>query len=213
MVKKFSIVYGIFFFEASKLQKHTIMEISIKKPCHENWDAMTPNEQGAFCGKCVKTVIDFSSKSIEDIKVFFAVKHPEKVCGRFEKTQLTALSFDSFFNEFKGLNITKRFAVIIYLTFGMWLFNASAGVAQNPIQEKGDVKVDHSIMGGVRAEVHSRDTAKTVIHPIKTNSTFINGKVKCVEKEAVEKPIKMGEVSVLPNAKPKSIKPIRSIKK
>ena len=84
------------------------MEISIQKPCHENWDTMTPNEQGAFCGKCVKTVVDFSHKSIEEIKEFFIGKQNEKVCGRFEKTQLTSLSFDAFYNEFKGFHFTKR---------------------------------------------------------------------------------------------------------
>lgn len=187
------------------------MEISIKKPCHENWDHMTPNEQGAFCGKCVKTVIDFSSKSIEDIKNFFAVKQDEKLCGRFEKTQLTSLSFDAFFSEFKGLNLTKRFAVIVYLTFGMWLFNASTGVAQNTLHEKGDVQIDHSIMGGIRATEAPKDTAKACIKPVKpqTTSTLIKGKVKHVEPQEAEKPIKMGEVSVLPNSKPKSTKPIQ----
>ena len=40
------------------------MEISIQKPCHENWDSFTPNEQGAFCGKCVKTVIDFDANPL-----------------------------------------------------------------------------------------------------------------------------------------------------
>jgi hypothetical protein len=127
------------------------MEISIKKPCHENWDAMTPNEQGAFCGKCVKTVVDFSNKSIEEIKEYFFIgKQDEKVCGRFEKTQLASLSFDAFYNEFKGFHFTKRFAVILYFTFGMWLFNASSVHAQTQeLTIKGDVQVVNPIMGGM----------------------------------------------------------------
>ena len=184
------------------------MEISIKKPCHENWDSFAPNEQGAFCGKCVKTVVDFSSKSIEEIKTFFAVKQNENVCGRFEKTQLTSLSSDAFFNEFKGLNLTKRFAVIVYMTFGMWLFNASSGMAQNIIHEKGDVDISHSVMGGVRAQL-PKDTAKVCEKPIKpqTGSTLIKGKVKHVEAKNVEQPMKMGEVMATPPKKKPATKP------
>ncbi len=174
------------------------MEISIKKPCHENWESFTPNEQGAFCGKCVKTVVDFSNKSLDEIKDFFSAKQDEKICGRFEKTQLTSLSFDAFYNEFRGFNFTKRFAVILYLTFGMWLFNASSGSAQSTIHEKGDVeiKVDHSIMGGVRAMPPKKDTIKTVVKS-EQNNNVIKGKVKCVEPKP-ETHQKMGEVMVVP---------------
>ena len=174
------------------------MEISIQKPCHENWDTMTPNEQGAFCGKCVKTVVDFSHKSIEEIKEFFIGKQSEKVCGRFEKTQLTSLSFDAFYNEFKGFHFTKRFAVILYFTFGMWLFNASSASAQTQQPIKGDVQVDHNIMGGVRANPTPKDTAKTCVKP-KSGTRLVKGKVKYTKtdlKPAQE--MKMGEVEAQP---------------
>ena len=174
------------------------MEISIQIPCHENWDSFTPNEQGAFCGKCVKTVIDFSNKSLDEIKAFFAGKQDEKVCGRFEKTQLTSLSFDAFYNEFKGFNFTKRFAVILYFTFGMWLFNASSVSAQTTIHEKGDVEVINPIMGGVRAMPPKQDTAKPFV---KTHvKPTVKGKVKCVEPKP-ETHQKMGEVMVVPEKK------------
>jgi len=182
------------------------MEISIQKPCHENWDSFTPNEQGAFCGKCVKTVIDFSNKSIEEIKEFFTAKQDEKVCGRFEKTQLTSLSFDAFFNEFKGFNFTKRFAVILYFTFGMWLFNTSSLSAQTTIHEKGDVQVVNPILGGVRAIPQKQDTAKPKIKTdTRPQKTLVKGKVKCVEQKPVEHQ-KMGEVMVVPEKKKTALK-------
>ena len=182
------------------------MEISIKKPCHENWDAMTPNEQGAFCGKCVKTVVDFSNKSIEEIKDFFMGKQNEKVCGRFEKTQLTSLSFDAFFSEFKGFNFTKRFTVILYFTFGMWLFNVSSSKAQTHEPIKGDVKVDHAIMGGVRAMPEKKDTTKVIAHP---TGRPIKGKVKFKEPQIKStNKIKMGEVEAEPD-KIENVKPVQ----
>lgn len=185
--------------------KIAIMEISIKKPCHQNWDHMTPNEQGAFCSKCVKTVIDFSSKSIDDIKHFFAVKQDEKICGRFEKNQLTSLSFDAFFSEFKGFNFTKRFAVIVYFTFGMWLFNTSSAFSQTTEHLKGDVQIDHSIMGGVRAAQLPKDTAKSCIKP--QPSKTIKRKVKHIESNVNKQQIKMGEVSAIPTPTVSNLKP------
>ncbi|MES2763807.1 MAG: hypothetical protein V4677_16450 [Bacteroidota bacterium] len=180
------------------------MEISIKKPCHENWDSFTPNEQGAFCGKCVKTVVDFSNKSLDEIKEFFTGKQDEKVCGRFETTQLTSLSFDAFFNEFKGFTFTKRFAVILYFTFGMWLFNASSGLAQNTVYEKGDVQIEKpktAIMGGVRA-MPPKDTTKTTCVKPHSEERMIKGKVAVKPVTVKEPPQKMGEVMAVPEKKP-----------
>lgn len=35
--------------------------LQINKPCHENWDAMTPNERGRHCASCNKTVVDLTA--------------------------------------------------------------------------------------------------------------------------------------------------------
>jgi len=114
---------------------------------------MTPNEQGAFCGKCVKTVVDFSNKSLDEIKEFFTGRGAEKICGRFEEKQLTALSFDAFFEQFRRFEFTKRLAVILFFTFGMWLFGASTASAQSNEHIKGDVMVEERVeMGNVKAE-------------------------------------------------------------
>lgn len=104
------------------------MKISIDNPCHENWDAMNPNEQGAFCLSCQKTVIDFSTKSINEIKSFFReLPLTEKVCGRFANDQLEAMTFDHFFNRFKRWNLLHKIAVICFFTFGLALFSCSPG--------------------------------------------------------------------------------------
>ncbi|MES2565881.1 MAG: hypothetical protein V4565_03380 [Bacteroidota bacterium] len=175
------------------------MEISIKKPCHENWDMMAQNEQGAFCGKCVKTVIDFSTKSLVEIKHFFESKPNEKVCGRFDKQQLTSLSFDAFFSEFKGFNFTKRFAVIVYFTFGLWLFGASSATAQTNEHLKGDVEINRSaIMGGARVMSTQKDTTTTCIKP-DIGKKVVKGKVAV--KHQPEPELKMGEVIAEPPGK------------
>jgi len=187
------------------------MEISIKKPCHENWDTMTPNEAGAFCGKCVKTVIDFSEKSLEEIKYFFENTQNEKVCGRFEQKQLVSLSFDAFFDQFRSFTFTKRFAVILYFTFGLWLFGTSSGMAQSNEHLKGDVEVKHNpIMGGVRATSIPKDTLKVCDIP-KHNTKIVKGKVAV--KQHPVKEMKMGEVMAEPPKKKQPSDPKKTIPK
>ena len=63
------------------------IHLSIPTPCHENWDGMTPQERGRFCGSCQKTVIDFSNLSDRQIAEFFK-KPVTDTCGRFHTDQL-----------------------------------------------------------------------------------------------------------------------------
>jgi hypothetical protein len=62
------------------------VNISIPKPCHENWEAMTPEDKGRFCSVCTKTVFDFTKASDKEI-----IEHLNKnvnACGRFVSSQL-----------------------------------------------------------------------------------------------------------------------------
>jgi hypothetical protein len=64
------------------------LQLSIPKPCHENWDAMTPVQQGKFCGSCQKQVVDFSNLSDRQVAEFFKKPSTGSVCGRFMTDQL-----------------------------------------------------------------------------------------------------------------------------
>ncbi|MFN5216561.1 MAG: hypothetical protein ACK5EQ_06780 [Bacteroidota bacterium] len=65
------------------------MHISVENPCHEDWQKMTPETQGRFCGACEKTVVDFSEMSDAEILLYFSKPKTEKVCGRFRPEQLS----------------------------------------------------------------------------------------------------------------------------
>ena len=61
-------------------------KITIPEPCHEDWNVMTPTDQGRFCQTCSKEVIDFTTRSNEEV-----IKHLLKTpsgCARFLPQQL-----------------------------------------------------------------------------------------------------------------------------
>lgn len=67
-------------------QTNTPVTLSIPKPCHENWQQMTPAEKGRFCVACQKTVYDFTRATDREILTEF---HKDKqLCGRFNPSQL-----------------------------------------------------------------------------------------------------------------------------
>ncbi|OQP52038.1 hypothetical protein A4H97_25835 [Niastella yeongjuensis] len=61
--------------------------LNIPEPCHENWQNMTPQEQGRFCGSCQKVVVDFSVMTDKEVLDYFS-KASQHVCGRFSNDQL-----------------------------------------------------------------------------------------------------------------------------
>lgn len=67
---------------------HPQLHLNIPQPCHENWDKMTPSQQGRFCSACAKEVVDFTTMSDTEVLHYFLDKKNEKVCGRMYPDQL-----------------------------------------------------------------------------------------------------------------------------
>jgi Secretion system C-terminal sorting domain len=61
--------------------------IQIPQSCHQDWNAMTHEEQGRHCNACQKTVVDFTAMTDTQLAHFFK-KKTDNVCGRFYNDQL-----------------------------------------------------------------------------------------------------------------------------
>jgi|GEM_PF-618461 len=64
------------------------IQLSIPEPCHQNWNEMTPTQQGRFCNSCAKAVVDFSTMSDSQMLNYFSHIKNENVCGRAYPDQL-----------------------------------------------------------------------------------------------------------------------------
>ncbi len=110
-----------------------MFKISIPTPCHEDWQAMTPNEQGRHCTSCAKTVIDFTTMSNDEVKYFFLNKIEEKVCGRFKNMQLHSIIIELPHNIFYiPMPGWKKFLVASLLVFSTTLFSCETTVKGEP---------------------------------------------------------------------------------
>lgn len=84
-------------------------KISIPTPCHEDWQEMTPQEQGRFCEACSKVVIDFTQMSEEEIIHFFQKHQSQAVCGRAKKTQLNRIYKPQKFLEKHYIHVYQNY--------------------------------------------------------------------------------------------------------
>ena len=66
--------------------KHTIT-IHIPQPCHEDWQQMTPVNNGRYCQSCAKQVVDFSLMTDQQVLNYLSTA-ASRVCGRFAEDQL-----------------------------------------------------------------------------------------------------------------------------
>lgn len=141
--------------------------ISIPKPCHEDWNKMTPDAKGAFCASCQKSVYDFSKKSDEEIIEVFEKEEKGKVCGRFTPAQLSR-PVVSFGNP----TITSRLAIFAYallMVFGAALFNGVDAYGQEMM--KGEVDVKEMPLGKVAV-------TQEVVEPVTTTKEVTKGITK-----------------------------------
>ncbi len=171
------------------------LNITIPKPCHEDWNKMTPDERGAFCKVCNKSVYDFSKKKKEEIESILTEKilAGEKVCGRFSVSQIDQPEERT---RIFSVSTLRKFAAAIFLVFGSFLFSAKAKaqiMGKICYRPKNPPKTEQTVKG---------DTVMNVKTPIDTSKVdkTVKGNVKTIKKEPEE--LKMvGEIMYVPPKK------------
>ena len=105
-------------------------QISIPEPCSEDWDAMTPDAQGRFCGVCQKSVVDFTGKTPDEIARILSERLGQKVCGRFRKEQLkTTYRLEIPLKRYTTMRLSpvKTFTLALLIAFGSSLLSCTDG--------------------------------------------------------------------------------------
>jgi hypothetical protein len=77
--------------------------IHIPVPCSEDWNKMSKNTDGRMCDACQTTVVDFSNRSLEEIKTYFEVNAGKNVCGQYRERHVTDTKWYNFLNSFEIL--------------------------------------------------------------------------------------------------------------
>jgi hypothetical protein len=194
----------------ASLKKNNFMPniISIPTPCHEDWNDMTPKEQGRHCGSCCKTVVDFTTWQPQEILLHF--KSNKNVCGRFTADQLNEPipTQEDFVKQISYFNIStvKKVAAIFLFAFMIGASSCNVNhttgemVAINVDSPKNinPVDITEIIAGGV-ITYPIIDTpprlmgAPAIIHkPVVVEKPMIKGDV-----EIVERPVLMGEPAIV----------------
>jgi hypothetical protein len=144
-----------------------IQKIAIPEACHQQWQQMTPVDNGRHCQQCCKTVTDFTVMTNTEIINYFA-QHGN-VCGRFENHQLAGLNNYLAVQE-KSRFSWKRLTIAAAVTSVFATANAAAQstlgkvkVSQSANQVKGEPVVDSITYVTLRGKIISSDDKLPVV--------------------------------------------------
>ncbi len=96
------------------------MNLHIEEPCHKNWNAMTSQDKGRYCGSCCKTVFDFTKMPTDEVIQFISTRKNDSICGRFTSEQVTIPETTK--QQLKISWNFKKFLAAIVIVFGGALF-------------------------------------------------------------------------------------------
>jgi hypothetical protein len=175
--------------------------ISIPKPCHEDWNKMTPDEQGAFCSVCNKSVHDFSSKTEAEVEHILMHAEEGKICGRFSTRQIQPVQDLEIPFHLIPQNISpfRAFALAVFLVFGTALFGITDAFGQGM---KGKVCIRKEITPPVKQEslallgdVSYVPVKKKAVEPLPpVKCTMTKGEVKLNQPSVKDTVLLMGNI-------------------
>ncbi len=147
-------------------------QIHIPKPCHADWDKMSPNEQGKFCSLCDKTVVDFTQMNEQEIKNYFIQKTEERVCGHFKASQVVVPKprFHQFLiNTYQAIESKVSFYLLrqpaLFMLGGfMFLVGCESRRTKGEATIEGKSKISSNDSLSADSITYSRTTGTPMIH-------------------------------------------------
>jgi CarboxypepD_reg-like domain/Secretion system C-terminal sorting domain len=142
------------------------LHVNIPEPCHENWQNMTPNQQGRHCMSCQKTVVDFTLMSDQEILNHIS-RASSNICGRFDEEQL-----DKVYEEKKiRRSFSFRYAWNVVVATFLLTGNAAMAQSKNPVKkkemvnskDKTDNREQQIILGGIASIIPDRKITGEII--------------------------------------------------
>ena len=179
-------------------------KLTIPKPCHEDWNTMTPNEKGKFCGSCSKTVVDFTQKSTKEIKDYLVANKGQRVCGHFYRKQLDSIVIQLPEATFyKPLTFQKLFVLSLLFAMGTTLFSCKTNTGKTQKIEKVEIidsipKIEEAIDSlNVNKDTIVQKKKRKVPPPPSTTGIFVVKDTKTkplVQKDSIPEVVIMGDV-------------------
>lgn len=131
-------------------------KITIPEPCHENWDTMTPKDNGRFCMSCSKTVVDFTTMLPDEVQHFFVQNQNTNICGRFKKSQLDTITIQIPSQVlYTQRHYHKMFLLALFIAMGTTLFSCADKDGNKNKIDKIEI-VDNAEQNQDEGEAHSR---------------------------------------------------------
>ena len=158
--------------------------IVIPNPCKENWDNMTPNNEGKHCAICSKTVVDFTSMTLDQIKDYFDNRKTEKVCGHFKATHvlITRPKHHQYLIDLYA-KIEQTFTIPLFKTVSLSLIALCMTIVGCNDTSTGD-KMPKQNIDSVNQNLENRITGDTIYPNQIDTSEVLTGEV-CIKKDTV----------------------------
>lgn len=216
------------------------MKIIIPEPCHEDWEKMTPANQGSFCDSCAKIVVDFTKMKDHEVINYFENHKEQKTCGRFLSKQVNQnisslappvrtlnqpINLNFTIPELKKVKtFTHRFIVALLIIFGNTLFTScgngspeTLGKVVSPYTKGESIPAIDTIKQVVDSTKVVEKTQKEPCHFEEILGDVIIVEPKSTTEKIIIQPEILGEPEIHPNTlmkmgKPKIIEPNHSPK-
>jgi hypothetical protein len=136
--------------------------IQIQTPCSEDWNAMKPNEKGAFCQSCAKNVLDLTRMSTSEIHSVLRQNQYESICTRIQNRQLDALNHEyDRWSRGTRFHMQRAMVASLLIVFGLTLFSCTDEQQQKQIRDTQEKLTEIVNQKEQQTNVQSSDS----VHP------------------------------------------------